>query len=106
MNQRATETGLAMLGLLMLTGGTAHGYELAPHNRAADLGGTSWQLVRFQDGDDKLLRLNTRLSINTGRTVQRWRCSYINLILCPPTAVKNSRSEVIFGSGTQSPFSR
>ena len=105
MNQRATETGLALLGLLMTIACSVR-TPAPPHNRAADLGGTSWQLVRFQGGDDKLLRLNARLSINTGRTVQRWRCSYINLILCPPTAVKNSRSAVIFGSGTQSPFSR
>ena len=55
MNQTTTQTGLALLGMLMLTIACGANTPAPLHNTAADLGGTSWQLVRFQGGGDKWL---------------------------------------------------
>ena len=46
-------TRIPLLAALLLAGGCAR---IAPQNAAEILGGTSWQLVRFQGGDDKVLR--------------------------------------------------
>ena len=79
-----------------------------PHNAAADLGGTSWQLVQFQSSDEKTLTpddkakytiafnndggLNARIDCNRGRGT--WKSSgpsqlqfgplALTRAMCPP----------------------
>jgi len=62
------------LTALLLAGACA---EIAPQDAADGLGGMSWQLVRFQGGDGKVLRPDdkTKYTINDGGVSVRLDCN-------------------------------
>ncbi|HEU4341870.1 MAG TPA: META domain-containing protein [Candidatus Binatia bacterium] len=94
-------------GLLLVFACSAR-ESMPPHNVAADLGGTSWQLVKFQGSDDKTLtpddrakytiafgtdgRVSARIDCNRG--VGTWKSEGANQLefgrlaltraMCPP----------------------
>ncbi len=108
--------GLAATGLMLLFSLSflASGRALsAPHNAAAELGGTSWQLVKFQGSDDKTLtpddkakytidfeadgQVSARIDCNRGRGT--WKSSGPNRLefgplaltraMCPPGSLQD-----------------
>jgi heat shock protein HslJ len=106
-------TGLGWLAAVLL-GGVCTGRAQAPsQNAAGDLGGTSWQLVKFEGGDDKTLTpdnktkytivfesnggVSVRIDCNRGHG--RWKSSGPNQLefgplaltraMCPPTPLND-----------------
>jgi heat shock protein HslJ/membrane-bound inhibitor of C-type lysozyme len=90
----------SLAALLMAFDCSAHA-QTPPQNRATDLGGTSWQLVKFQGSDDKTLtpddktkytiafgtdgRVNARVDCNRGQGT--WKSSGPNQLQFGPLAL-------------------
>lgn len=52
----ASRTPTPLFGTILLLIACSAFAQMPPHNAAPDLGGTSWQLVKFQGGDDTVLK--------------------------------------------------
>lgn len=105
---KSTWLGSPWVAALLLSYACSAREQSPPQNAAADLGGTSWQLVRFQSGDEKTLTpddkakytiqfnpdgsLSARIDCNRGRAT--WKSSApsqlqlgrlaLTRAMCPP----------------------
>lgn len=57
---KSTWLGSPLVAALLLMFGCSAREQASPQNGAADLGGTSWQLVKFQSSDEKTLTPDDR----------------------------------------------
>jgi heat shock protein HslJ/membrane-bound inhibitor of C-type lysozyme len=98
---KITVVGTVLLMMLLLSMACSPHTQMPPQNPAADLAGTSWQLVKFQGSDDTTLtpddkakytvafeaddRVSARIDCNRGRGT--WKSSAANQLQFGPLAL-------------------
>ena len=93
---KTSHSSISLAAITLLIAACSAGMEPAPRkNAGAGLGGTAWQLVRFQGGDDKTLtpddkskytiQFNTDGSISRGRGT--WKSSGASQLQFGPLAL-------------------
>jgi para-nitrobenzyl esterase len=105
MRVRVSRAAVVPLGTLMLLTACAAGTPPVPSTSTPDLGGTTWQLVRFQGGDGKTLvpddrakytldfnrdgSLTARIDCNRGRGI--WRSAGASHLELGPMALTRAQ---------------
>ena len=98
---RTPRLSMFLLGVILLLAACSARVETVPRNAITDLGGTAWQLVRFQGGDDKTLTpddkskytiqfntdgsISARIDCNRGRGT--WKSSGASQLQLGPLAL-------------------